>query len=175
MEKNGWRLKSLTFPHVYCSANGDFDRAEAQTILPAVEANAFTRDGHGFAINLVVNWGTPGKAAPYDVQIHAFGSFELAADKLDVSSADEADIRRSLDEVMSLKGNAVQVVYGAAREMVATVSSRGPWGTIYLPIYMIDEGSCPLHVGHDLSKRLRLDQDQDQDADKPKHASAGGE
>jgi len=149
-----WQLKSLTFPRVECTASGEFETNSSTDLSVKIEADGFTADASIFFVNAKIGFGEDTKSAQYKIDVHAFGVFQYVANALDLEKASIAEIKENLDRFLGFRANAIQLLYGACREFVQTVTARGPWGSIILPIRMTEGKECTLGIGDDLAMKI---------------------
>jgi len=131
------RLKELFFPQVAVKA---LVPKAAETALRELDLNdleisfGFDFDETGKDASAGVKIATKGKAADatdenvlYQVRIEAFANFE-------VMSPEHTDALA----VYLRKFAAAAALIGAAREQIALMTARGPWGVVMLPIISMD-------------------------------------
>lgn len=137
MRSSPLRLKELFFPQVSVKA-----------LVPAAPAKAARElDLDDLAISFGLDFDADGKTAKaglkiasrdtstdgknqdalYRIQIDAFASFEV------ISPEHKDDLA-----VYLRKFSAAAALIGAAREQVAMMTARGPWGVVMLPIISMD-------------------------------------
>lgn len=131
------RLKELFFPHVSVKAlvpkGAETDSRELD--LDRLDISfGFNFDDTGNGANAGVKIASKGNAVEaadevglYRVQIEAFANFEVASPE----HTDEM-------AVYLRKFAAAAALIGAAREQIALMTARGPWGVVMLPIISMD-------------------------------------
>lgn len=132
------RLKDLVFPAISVSAlptKADMHDtiAHAHEIDPDTLAYSFRFDIGDEARSATAGLrvrseeSAPGRGAPYRVDVEAFAVFEVNGHE---HTDDNALLMR--------RYSAAAALVGAIREQVATLTSRGPWGTAWIPIVSIE-------------------------------------
>lgn len=116
------QLKSYFFPKVDVEANPKFKpRQNAETFAPKVTPKTLVnkKDPLDYQITLEI-CSEPG--GPYNYTLHAVGFFR----------ADESYPEDKRPQAVVINGSSM--LYTAAREFLATVTGRGPWGAVILPV-----------------------------------------
>ena len=132
------RLKELFFPQVSVKAlvPAKPGAAARELDLDSLTLNFgldFADDGKTASAGLkIASKDTPadpaGSQALYQIQIDAYASFEVVGPELQDAMA-----------VYLRKFAAAGALIGAAREQVAMMTARGPWGVVMLPIISMDK------------------------------------
>ncbi len=115
-----------------CSGNGTFDNSkpfdpgEGQpelTVTVARQEKPQDFEGNFWAVEMTVaQTCKPGQNFPYNFKVSLLGFFALR------------DVKASLEwEERFVRDNGSSMLYGAAREIVRSMTSRGPWGALFLP------------------------------------------
>lgn len=137
MRSSPLRLKELFFPQVSVkalvpAAPEKADRALALDKLAISFALDFASDGKTASAGLKIaskdtSADTANEETLYQIQIEAFASFDV------ISPEHQDDMA-----VYLRKFAAAAALIGAAREQVALMTARGPWGIVMLPIISMD-------------------------------------
>ncbi|MCO5102138.1 MAG: hypothetical protein M9885_14815 [Burkholderiaceae bacterium] len=132
------RLKDLIFPAISVSAlpptpgtHGEV--AHPHELDPETLAYSFRFDlgeeqrSASAGLRVRSEESAPGRGAPYRVDVEAFALFEA-------NGHEHVD-----DKAMLMRRySAAAALLGAIREQVATLTSRGPWGTAWIPMVSIE-------------------------------------
>jgi hypothetical protein len=132
------RLNDLIFPTISVSAlpvkPEEHAKAEhSREIDPETLAFSFRfvveDDGHNATAGLRIRSkdSAPGAGAPYRIDVEAFAVFEVNGHE----HTDDGALRMR-------RYSAAAALLGAIREQVATLTSRGPWGTAWIPVVSIE-------------------------------------
>lgn len=121
------KLKNLFFPEIHYRAipHEDPDEAKAPALKIVKAIPKCNDDGTECTVSLKIkSEETSGKTKLlYEYEIFVFGVFEWTAKTPD----DKEQLLKSL----AVTG--ASILYSSAREMLACVSGRGPWGSCILP------------------------------------------
>ncbi|MNL08375.1 hypothetical protein D3C87_1290930 [compost metagenome] len=131
------RLKDLFFPEVSVKArvpNKGQERRQQFELEDLDVSFAFDMSDDGGTGNAVLKLATKepapdyqGPAVPYSITIEVYGQF-------DVNMPEHKDERA----LWFRKFSAAAALLGAAREQAAIMTSRGPWGTAFMPMITMD-------------------------------------
>jgi preprotein translocase subunit SecB len=119
-----FRLDSYFFPVVQVVANPEYRNIEEQQeqsfkIFPSVAKNG--ENGlYQVSVKISLLEGEEKIPVPYSIQLVAFGFFEVQPDWPEP------------EKMLFINGSTI--LYAAAREFLITISSRGPWGAVTLPM-----------------------------------------
>ena len=137
MRSSPLRLKELFFPQVSVKALSPAtpDKAERELDLDDIDIRfGFDFGDNGKTVSAGVEISTKSTAAAvrpnarlYEVHIEVFAAF-------DVVSPDHTDPMAAYLRKVA----AASALIGAAREQVAMMTSRGPWGVVILPMISMD-------------------------------------
>ncbi len=137
MRSSPLRLKELFFPQVSVKTlvPAAPEKAARELDLDDLDISfAFDFDATGKIANAGVKIATKDKTAEaldqnslYKVQIEAYANFEVV-------SPEHTDVLA----VYLRKFAAAAALIGAAREQIALMTARGPWGIVMLPIISMD-------------------------------------
>lgn len=134
MRNSPLRLKELFFPKVAVAARVP---ANPESVSREIEIDDLdirfgldiNKDGNqaSAGLKIISKADSADNASFYDIEIEAFANFEVHA--LEHQDAMAVYLR---------KFAAAAALIGAAREQVALMTSRGPWGVVMLPIISMD-------------------------------------
>jgi preprotein translocase subunit SecB len=120
--KSPLEISSYFFPAVSVAADAEFKPAE-DTSPPHIEVKVSVDhvENNTYQVALEITFGPENeeKKQPYAIEMIAIGIFHVAPDFPDP------------EKLMRLNGAAI--LYGAAREFLITITSRGPWGAVTIP------------------------------------------
>lgn len=123
------QLKDYIFTEVVVKANPKYAHSSTtelncslDDLLFDVDVLVHQENEHKFAVQLGLRTASSSsKKRAYELSVNAFGQFEVA--KTLNSSEAFAYVTRSGSSIL----------YGAIRELVVSITARGPWGGHYLP------------------------------------------
>ncbi len=137
MRSSPVRLKELFFPQVSVKAlvPAAPDKAERELSLDRLDISFgldFSADAKTASAGLKITsketaTDSTSEVALYQIQIEAFASFDV------VGPEHQDDMA-----IYLRKFAAASALIGAAREQVALMTARGPWGVVMLPIISMD-------------------------------------
>lgn len=136
--KSPLKIVSYFFPAVAVAADPNFN-PDNDTVEPEVEVNIGVardeeNDSYEVALEISLEAENEKKKQPYSISLVAIGIFQVAPDFPDP------------DKLLRLNG--ASIIYGAAREFIITITSRGPWGQVMLPsISFINQERIPEEGG----------------------------
>ncbi len=121
--KSPLEIISYFFPAVTVAADPTFD-PEAKRIEPEVKVKVGVdrdeeNDSYQVALDISFEPESEENSYPYSVSLIAIGIFKVAPNYPDP------------DKLLGITG--ASIIYGAAREFIITITSRGPWGAVMLP------------------------------------------
>lgn len=120
--KSPLEISSYFFPSISVAADPEFKPGE-DTIPPHIEVKVSVdhveNNTYQVALEITLEPENEEKKQPYAIELIAVGIFHVAPDFPDPG------------KLMQL--NAAAILYGAAREFLITITSRGPWGAVTLP------------------------------------------
>ncbi|MFZ5510782.1 MAG: hypothetical protein ACOZCP_12085 [Pseudomonadota bacterium] len=125
------RLEQYFFTEIQVRANPDFK--PAGTLVGShvdVRSNAGViedRTDHYFVDCVVSLDETKSENPPYFFRVNAFG----------ILNASDPDLTDDVAKQHLVRSAGAQVLIGAIRELVAELTSRGPWGVFVVPIIPI--------------------------------------
>lgn len=154
MQNSQWQLKGLSFPNLVCTSNADFNVGSTSNISPSVKTEAFSQDASEFCVNVRIEIEPKDRKDPYEIKIHAFGTFVFAEDLNSGPELLGKELADRLNSFSHYRANAIQILYGAAREILAGITSRAPWGVALLPVVMIDGDDCDLKLSPEIMNRI---------------------
>lgn len=114
---------SYFFPSVSVAADPQFN-PEDKRFEPDLKVKVGVErenDNNSYQVALDISFEPESeeKSYPYSVHLVAIGIFKVAPDFPDP------------EKLLRITG--ASIIYGAAREFVITITSRGPWGPVMLP------------------------------------------
>lgn len=140
MVKVGFRPQWLVFPKLSIEANPEHDPSEPIVDMEIEIGSDLSQDENNSlqATLFISNENFAENNALYSVDMHLFAAFKcnMPFDKIP---------KKVSHEMMVDMAN---LLLGSAREMISTITSRGPWGTYILPIVSAEE------LASDLTKSL---------------------
>jgi hypothetical protein len=130
MKLSPLQLDPPEYPIVVAKATPNVDEALHKTPLPIKVSGRVLYDSSGehFAY---ISVEQKDETHPYVLQIDAYAPF-----KIDIEGCRQAYKAAFNPEVVAV--NVARVLFSGARELLAVVTSRGPWGTANLPTVLID-------------------------------------
>lgn len=133
MSPANFALEHIFFPELSVRANEEYVReAEEGRALPSTRLRLYKVGDNKYQVALGLRVSTSSEADPYDIQALAIAVF-MANPMLEEE-----------DQQALIAHNGPNILYGALREQLASITSRGPWNEYYLPIvYIGDEDFLP--------------------------------
>lgn len=122
------------------------DNDDEEGFEPKFEANVFAEDG--LTVSVTVRCGEEGKS-PYFIEAEMLGSFSIRGD-LDRLAGGHG--RRAL--YTNLAVNGAQIVYGALRAHVATLTSIGPHRSRLMPAIIVEPADINMSASSEVSTKL---------------------
>lgn len=145
MKASGLQLSRNFFPEMKVEASPKGDEMD---LLPDLKAFALVESAENLHVSVKMTWGSVEKNI-YAVSIRAFGVFLIP--KHAPPDTPETFLARNLKDLVR---NAVQIIYGSVRELVSTLTSRGPHGTRYLPAIIFDDRDITIFSGDETREIL---------------------
>ena len=118
-------ISSYFFPLVSVTADPHYNPDKAQTepeykIRSSVEHDE--KNGlYQVAVEITLEPESEDKRLPYSIKMIGIGLFRVATDWPEP------------EKLLAING--ASIIYSAAREFLITITSRGPWGQIFLPAH----------------------------------------
>lgn len=134
-------LDKYFFPVAQSVADPDFGEkgnGRVPEFIPEITVNFNPPDKgniYQLALEIDVQPDDEDHLLPYNVHLVAIGMFRVAP------GWD--------DPVKMILVNGTSILYSAARELIITITSRGPWAPLILPTYNFLEHYEEHHVSHD--------------------------
>ena len=132
MKHSPLQLLRYFVPEISCSANSTFDPEKESVNGPdhlsvsavvARQKDADNLPGHSWSVEMnVTQTLKEGCNFPYKFNLALIGFF-VCKDGFPTPAAEEQFVRV----------NGSSMLYGASRELVRSLTSRGPWGELFLP------------------------------------------
>lgn len=137
MKRGPFQLQQPEFPTIELHANANIDQKRVDEELPISVSGVVSYDGDGshFAA-LTIRQDS--KEYAYSLKIQVFTSFRIDAD------AARGMFNPYNPAVVGV--NVARILYSGAREMLAIVSSRAPYGAAVLPTLFIEPGDITLEM-----------------------------
>lgn len=118
-------LEEYFFPVIQTIADADYDMDQGDNSIPPPEIKVNCKHGKENIYQVTVNISLVPEdeenLIPYTLDIIAVGIFRIDKDWPD-------------PEKLAIV-NGGSILYSAARELIITVTSRGPWGAVTLPTF----------------------------------------
>ncbi len=119
------RLEDYFFPHVSTTADPNFSLSDNEEIpFPEIVVNVNETDAKNvfqLAVNISLEPKDDEHIIPYITNLVVIGIFSVA--------------ENWEDKIKLLKITGASMLYGAAREFLITITSRGPWDAYKLPTF----------------------------------------
>lgn len=145
MKHSPLQLLRYFAPEISCSANLEFDPAkECVNVLDQLSVNVNVGQqqapenapGHSWSVEMKVSQKLKsGQNFPYRFDLSLIGLF-FCRDGFPTPA----------DEEQFVQVNGSSMLYGAAREVVRCLTSRGPWGEVLLPTVSFYDGTPKPHA-----------------------------
>lgn len=134
------QLDNCVFPEVTVEANPFYVPQEEGKldISPEIASHVLFREPNRLFANVSIDLEDPEDVRPYVLNLRAFGVFTLPEN---IFECDQDLMER---KVAHYSSNAATLVYGAAREFVASITARAPHGVFFLPTR--DESDLNINV-----------------------------
>jgi len=143
MKPSPLQLIRYVVPEVSCSANAAFaPEKESEGAIGHLSANAVvarqkdpeTAAYHAWSVEMTISQKVQdGQSVPYRFSLSLVGFF---ACKVGFPSAEQEEI--------FVRVNGSSILYGAAREIVRSLTAPGPWGEVILPtLSFYDKPAAP--------------------------------
>jgi len=120
--KSPLEISSYFYPAVSVAADAEFN-PDTDTSPPHIEvkvsADHVENNTYQVALEITLGPDNDENRQPYAIQLIAIGIFHVDPDFPDP------------EKLMRLNG--ATILYGAAREFLITITSRGPWGAVTVP------------------------------------------
>lgn len=120
--KSPLEISSYFYPAVTVAADAEFEPGK-DTATPNIEVKVSVDhvENNTYQVGLEIALGPENdeKRQPYAIELIAIGIFHVDPDFPDP------------EKLLRLNGAAI--LYGAAREFIITITSRGPWGPVTIP------------------------------------------
>ncbi|NWE68976.1 protein-export chaperone SecB [Pseudomonas gingeri] len=121
MKAAKFTLESLFFPEVSVKANQRFSpESKELPTEPEIVVYVHRRGDHSFHVGVRLTLSAEFDSDRYGLEVLGIGTFNT-----DTSLADE-------QSVALIARSGPNIVYSSIRDMVATVTGRGPWSEYYL-------------------------------------------
>jgi|SRR5690606_10545508 len=128
MKPAAFTLENVFYPQISVRANREHNYdGDGDPVLPSIKIHSYRGDGGRYQIALDLKKAIESDADAYEVKALAIGVFQT--DPATPEDKQQAIVMRS----------GPQIVYGALRDHIATITARGPWNEYYLPAIIIDQ------------------------------------
>ena len=117
------QLKNYFYPNILIKANPKYKLSEKTEEAKLDVKSNLTRlpDNRGWRVILDLKTIQEENPIPYEIEIKVVGFFQVAPDY------PEAEV----EDLVRIGGSSI--LYSATRDFVLTISSRGPWGPVFVP------------------------------------------
>jgi hypothetical protein len=118
--------KWIIFPEIHVEANSSYDNSKAVGDGPFDVGCSFNVDSHDSTLHaslFIKNEAHEELNLEYKFDLHIYSVFEINGD---FSTLSEKIVNRIVNDIASL-------LVGSLRDMLTTLTSRGPWGAYILP------------------------------------------
>ncbi|WP_042956494.1 protein-export chaperone SecB [Pseudomonas brassicacearum] len=127
MKAAKFTLDHLFYPEISVKASKSYDPSSTEKISePEVQVFVNKTGQCNFHVGVSINLSAEAPSDPYEIEALAVGVF--TCDETMVESEQMVHIARS----------GPNLVFGGLRDMVATITSRGPWSEHYLQPYIFE-------------------------------------
>jgi len=109
--------------------------------FPEISAMAFYHEPGKLVVNCNVAWGEREKT-PYFIQVLAYGLFTIPVEFAD-----------TLAGLKNIAHNCSTIIFGTAREHIASVTARGPYSTAFVPGVIFEQDAVRLDIAPELAER----------------------
>jgi preprotein translocase subunit SecB len=117
-------LERYFYPKISIQADPKYQPAAAPLLAEISVSTHFTKlaeAGRKWAVTISIKTSTKDHPIPYKIDLSAVGYFRIAPDYPE----------EEVEKLIRIGGPTV--LYSAARELILTISSRGPWGPVFIP------------------------------------------
>jgi len=138
-----YKLDDYFFPEITVKANPKYvpestgETTSAQIYIQSAYGDRDTEDRNSVRVILTVKVENDGESeAPYNIKIVGVGDFSLRYVKDDnkkVGEEEKNNLRKKTEKQIHYKG--MSILHGAARDIIMTLTSRGPWDPVLLPLH----------------------------------------
>lgn len=144
-------LDTYFFSSVEITANAKYKRKEdpiqSCDVSLSGEVHVISETKIGFRLNITIEASDD---LPYEIDLQMFGGFVL----------EDGDLRKDIDQgfireaIQTYKESALGILYSGAREFVAGITARQPWGTFMLPAIYPRAVDLPIRVAKEVSELI---------------------
>ncbi len=134
-----FQLKTIVYPEISIKAYELFDE-ESQELSdpPCVNFKIYTSEENYFiGMSLQV---ASGDSSPYDIHITAVGHFLFETEEVEGLT----EKRTKEMKIEMIAASAPNMLYSSARDYLATLTARAPWGAYVLPSIYISDSDIQL-------------------------------
>lgn len=131
MDKPALKTQLVAFPKVFLEANPKHDTSERiRDFRIDIGCDLVQDDDNTYHISLYVsNEDYLENNLPYQIEIHVYATF--------ASDTKYKNLSKSIAKEFSI--DVSNLLLGSVREMVASLTSRSPWGTYIMPFISAEE------------------------------------
>ncbi|NWO08675.1 MAG: hypothetical protein HLX50_24110 [Alteromonadaceae bacterium] len=138
-------LNHFMFPSISSKANKDhFTNAKEQKLRKPVFNLEFEyrldAENHWLIIELAIETKELNELDAYDFKLEAFANFQILSGESPEPSLDESFLDNALKPLVV---NAVQILSGCCRDALHSVTAKGPYGPLILPMVFINPKDVP--------------------------------
>ncbi len=150
MKKSGLRLKKYFYPEVSLVS---FHKGEELPELPELTIDAFVHSQTSMHVSVKVVWGEEEKSK-YAIRVLVYGDVEMPSP----GPADEKKIDEFLQRnVPMLTVTTAQLLLGAARERIHSLTESAPYGARTLPVLILDEEDPQIYLSEEMRKLMGVE------------------
>jgi len=124
MRQSPLLLDSIFYPVSRVSANPAAPNGEMGEV--EIAANILFAETRKFYVNINVEWGKP-ESSPYSIHCNAHAICRIAK-----------EIQTTRAELERMAFNGAAILLSAAREHIAQITARAPYGEVFLPAIILE-------------------------------------
>lgn len=138
-------LEKFMFPQVSCVANHEHmpNAKEMRRRRPETELEyqyQVDKEVHRIIVDLTISSVDVNDLDPYNFKIQVFGVFGIQSSQAPAKDF-EKDLKKGVFKELVM--NAIQILAGACRDMIHTLSGKGPYGAVALPLIFLSLEDIP--------------------------------
>jgi preprotein translocase subunit SecB len=122
------QLESYFFPKIHIGTDPEYEasqespiRIQRQHIDIKTSFSLLSQEEREWGVNLEIKTVKKERPIPYIIHIEAVGFFKVA----------KGYPSEEIEKLVQIGGSTL--LYSAIREFILTISSRGPWGSVFIP------------------------------------------
>lgn len=127
------QLKHYFFPQIFVEAVKEYgaQTENKEVVLEPIVQTGLQKnknDPAEFGVSLRISLEpSEGRITPYKIKLHVVGSFAVS----------DTVPKAYREQVAATNGS--QILYGAARDLLVTLTARGPWRPLFLPAIVFSD------------------------------------